>query len=198
MEEKKHRGSRMVCMPVGGTGIKAPTAQMLIAIFRKGLAEAFAGYEGHLIPARNQCWRTAVEVGARRVLWIDSDIYAHVGELEEFLDRSDRSFEREPKLAWIGAVCKRRGGGLALEVSDDPAKYPLLMGMGLAYWHTDRMKMALGGDPNTAFVWVPPFGEDYRACISAWDAGLKVKYDPTLPTKHLGVGDWEGAESIAP
>lgn len=195
--KRPHRPSRMVCMPVGGTGIRATTAQLLVAIYRVGAAEVLAAYEGHLIPARNLCWDSAIEIGARRVLWMDSDIYAPIGQLQEFLDRADEQFEKDPLMAWIGAVCVRRGGGLAMEVSTEADKYPVLMGMGLAYWHTERMQKAIGqANEGGGFAWVPPFGEDYRACAQVWDAHFKVSYDPRLPTKHLGIGDWPGAEMI--
>lgn len=180
-------------MPVGPLGVKPATAQLLIALVKRSVVDAVIMHSGHLIPARNKVWADVVRLKVARALWLDSDIYAALDDLAAFLYRADRSFDSdvEPREAWIGAVCARRGGGWAMQASEDAAKYPLLMGLGLAYWDVPRMDAILG-PPELAFQWVPPFGEDYAICAKVWDAGYRVSVDAMLPTEHDDVGSWAG------
>jgi hypothetical protein len=192
---KKVRPSRAVCMPVGPLGVKPATVQLLAALVKLEGVDALFLHQGHLIPARNKAWACAVEKQAKRVLWIDSDIYAAPSELLAFMERADRVFDAPGNVdAWIGAVCARRGGGWAMQLSRDAGKYPVLLGLGLAYWDVAAMSSALG-EAETAFTWVPPFGEDYAACAKVWDAGLRVAVDALLPTDHEDVGSWPGGSS---
>lgn len=185
-------------MPVGPLGVKPATVQLLIALVKRGVVDAVIMHGGHLIPARNKAWADAVRLKLARVLWLDSDIYAAPGDLEPFLERADAAFGEAPRdgrpIAWVGAVCARRGGGWAMQASEDASQYPLLMGLGLAYWDVGRMDAVLGPVPECAFKWLPPFGEDYHACALTWDAGFRVAVDALLPTDHDDVGGWPGGK----
>jgi hypothetical protein len=171
--------------------------QLAIALVRAGEIDAVVSHTGHLIPARNLCWRDAVTIGAVRVLWLDADVYAPHAELVEYMRDADRVMSApQSATAWIGAVVARRGAGWAMRASQDALRYPLLLGLGIAYWDVPRMRVALGDELEHSFRWLPPLGEDFDACARTWDAGYFVAVDPLLPTTHDGVGSWEGSTRV--
>lgn len=181
---------RVICMPVGPNGVKPATLQMIVSLVKDGTIQAITTAESHVVPARNMVWGAACCAGAEFVLWVDADIYARPDLLIEFIKRAEEEFTARQTLAWRGAICRRRGGGLAMYQKPSGE---IMLGLGLAYWHVERCKAAFVHatvDPHAPFDWVPPYSEDYGACNRIYAAGYHCDYDDRLPTSHAGVGEW--------
>ena len=181
--EKSPPLSVALCMPVGPAGVQAPTAQLLCAIAASGLASRIILCAGHLIRARNTALLSALEHGAERIIWLDSDVSTGLDDLRGFLARSEDEFARQPIIGWISALYRRRGETRKLNFCY--ARQPrqiLWAGLGLQYWHIARYRAA--GSPE--FRWVEPLGEDYRMCDDLAFGGVLGLIDDLVPTVHDG------------
>ncbi len=185
---------RILCMPVGPGGVKPQTVQMIAALVKMGAIDTIGLAESHVVPARNLVWGHAVSRQYDRVLWCDSDIFADPSHLASFMTRADLAMDQKVSLAWRGAVCIRRGGGLAYH---ERMTGGYLLGLGLGYWHVERMRQAFIAnerDPNMPFRWIPPHSEDYDASRALDGTMFTNDLDETLATSHDMIGDWPGKD----
>jgi len=214
---------RAICMPVGPVGITPETALCCAALVRLGVVEAWIMGGGPHVPARNEAWGKALSLGVERVLWLDADCWAQTEDFVTWIRHWDRRFasdaEREKlvveglapgelqedgagvDVGWIAPVVARRGGGWAfmppraVEINGESEDVPLLAGLGIGYWHVERVTAALRRaslPEHCPFAWQPPFSEDTgMSLVLAWH-GCRTVLDPTLPTSHVGVGSWRG------
>lgn len=179
-----------LCMPVGPAGIRGETAQLLCSLVASANVQVLAIASGHLVRARNAAWQAAVADNVDRVIWLDADVWTSLAAFEAFVSRGENLFDDDQMVAWVGAVCMRRGPEKLVNFCYSDGN--IRLGLGLALWHVPRMKRALALVGDLPFRWIEPLGEDYRACDDVHAAGYRVTIDAMCPTMHDDVGVWPG------
>ena len=167
--------------------------------------------------ARNRLLQTAMNIGADRILWLDSDMLLPVDTLQILSKDIDDGCEivsgiyhqRKPPFAPVifDECCIRTDGdGKKWPTASKYLDYPKealfeiqACGFGCVLMTVDAAKKVTDQLGMMPFMPVAGFGEDLSFCIRAQSVGLKIWCDSRVKCGHIGYKtytdeDYEGEQ----